>query len=485
MNLKLRKIDAVIIVVLLIIAGVVLFRAGYVKDPRKPATPEIHFIQDDASKILRVEYVSTEVFWKDIRIQVDGDCDRSGLGERVVEGNEITQCEGTITLIFEPTGDVLGSWTFTPKEIPPESMIANSDRVATPEDQGPHYKKALVNREWWYYTVVFSDNCELAGWTATISFNYMARNDLFFSKPDLLFVYLNSPDGKKYGGVVESERPLLGDYGILKKPVLQATSSDEGFRVTYEKSYVQGLAPNWHVHIEGSGIDENHNIVMDLQFFAPSSPVWTFGSRPIQNSKSNVASYVFLGCEVEGVVTIDGFNYNVNGIGHHEHTWASIFITKSLIHGWDWCQITLENGWNIYYCNYYFLPQIASAVERKVNPASTIFVTTDQGNKITILEDMEVRFLKSDQIFLLKNIPIETQISANPSNTQIILKTYNMKLNLNINAENTHDPIWKRFTNVGMKIGRAIVTGNMVWKDNYGDHDVKLEGIGTIWNMRT
>lgn len=482
MTLKFRKIDAIIIVILLIIAGVVLFKTGYVKPPGKPGTPEIHFVKDDANKILKVVYVSTEVFWKDISI--DGTCDKSGLGEKVVEGNEITACEGTITIIFKPTQDVLGSWTFIHVPVPPEGVFLSKDRVVTPADEGDHYNNLLVNREWWYYTAVFGNDCEMAGWTVSISFNHMSRNDLFWSKPDLLFVTLMSPDGKKYGGVVERERPLLGDYGILKKPVLQVTSSDEGFRVEFEKSYVQGLAPSWRVYIEGNDIDKDNDIVMDLQFFAPSAPLWTYGSRPIENSKSNIASYVFLGCEVEGEVKINGLNYNVKGVGHHEHTWASALITKALIHGWDWCQITLENGWNIYYSNYYFLPQISETKESKINPLSTILITSDNGNKITNLEDINVNILKSDQLFLLLNIPVETQVIATPSNTQLILKSYNIKLNLDIKAENTIDLDWKRLTGVGMKLGRSTVTGNIIWNDEYGDHDVEINGIGTIWNMR-
>ncbi|PNX51791.1 MAG: hypothetical protein BV456_01910 [Thermoplasmata archaeon M8B2D] len=482
MSLKLRKIDAIIIVILLIIAGVVLFRTGYVNDPRKPDTPEIHFFQDDANKILRVDYVSTEVYWKDIYIQ--GEHDSSGLGEKVVEGNEITHCEGTIVIKFKPTQDILGSWTFTPKEELPEGVFSSKDRVVTPADEGDHYNKLLVNREWWYYTAVFSKNCELPGWTVIISFNHMARNDLFWSKPDLLFVTLMSPDGKKYGGVIERERPILGDYSILKKPALQITSSEEGFRVEFEKSYVQGLSPSWHVHIEGDDIDINNQIEMDLQFFAPSSPLWTYGFRPVENSKSNIASYVFLSCEVEGEVKIDGLSYNVKGIGHHEHTWTSVFITKGLIHGWDWCQITLENGWNIYYSNYYLLPQISATKESIINSLSTILITSDNGNKITNLENVDVSIINSDKLFLLLNIPIETQVTAVPSNTQIILKSYNIKLNINIKTENTIDPDWKTLTGVGMKIGRSTVTGNIIWNDEDGDHDVEIDGIGTIWNMR-
>jgi predicted secreted hydrolase len=314
----------------------------------------------------------------------------------------------------------------------------------------------------------------------------MARNDLYYLYPDILFVALHGPDGEEYGGILERERPLLGDYSFIRDPVLQASYSDDMFRVSFEKSYAQGQEPNWHVHIEGDDIDEeDHKILMDLQFYAPSSPLWIHSNRPIQNSKANIASYVFIGCDVTGTVEIDGFSYNVEGVGHHEHSWASGVITKTLIRGWDWCHMKMDNGWNIYYSNYYFLPQVKLTKETKINPLSTLLVTTDQGEKITILDDMEISILQSDKIFPFLNIPVDTQISATSSTTQILMKTFKIHLDLNIKAENTLDHKWQRLAYVGMKIGRSIVSGTITWTDNNGDHNVELNGITTIWNMRS
>lgn len=484
MAYKFKKTDIAIIVVLIIIAGGVLLRTGYVSDPRTPETPTIEFFQDDATDVLKVMSVSSETLWEHITIQ--GDCDRSGLGKYVVEGNTISKCEGTITLIFHPTGDVLGSWTFTAKEVLSESIILGSERVVNPEDEGKHYNKLLVSREWWYYTAIFNEDSDLPGWTVSISFNHMSRADLFLAYPDILFVAIHSPDGKEeYGGILERKRPLLGDYSFLKEPVLQASYSDDMFRVSFEKSFIQGQEPNWHVHIEGDNIDENdHKILMDLQFYAPSSPLWIHNNRLIQNTKANIASYVFIGCEVSGTVEIDGFNYNVEGVGHHEHTWASGIIGKGLIRGWDWCHMKLDNGWNIYYSNYYFLSQFKASREYKVNPLSTVLVTTDKGERITILDDVEINIMQSDKVFLLMNIPTETEITANPGASQILLKTFGIKLNLNIKADSTLDHIWKKATYVGMKIGRGDVSGKITWSDDNGDHNVDLNGISTIWNMR-
>lgn len=481
MNYRVKKIDVIIIIALIIIAGLVLIRMEVVQPPFEEKTPSINFFQDDANKKLVVLETSADVLWKDISIR--GNCDLSGLSKYVVEGNEIIQCEGTITLEYIPTGDILGSWTFTPKQDLPQTLQSPDERVVTPKDEGEHYKGTIGVREWWYYTAIFNQDSQLAGWTLTIGFNHMSRLDLFATKPDILFVSLCSPDGDKYGGKVEKERPWLGDYG-LRDPTLQADSSDNGFRVSFDKSYVQGKEPSWHVHIESDELDKNHDIEIDLQYSSISPPYWTYNNRPIDNSKAKIASYVFLGCDVTGTVSIDGFEYNVKGIGHYEHTWATGMVSKYLIKGWDWCQISCNNGWNIYYNNYYLTHQLKSTDEAKLNPLASLIITTDQGNTLTVLEDINLEIIQSDKIFTLGYIPTETQINAQASSTQLIVRDANIKISLNIKEDNAFDHIWKGLIRVGMKIGRANIDGTITWHDNYGDHNVNLEGIGTIWNMR-
>ena len=485
MSYNFKKIDAIIIVILIIIAGAVLISVGYVKPPESLITPEIRFIQDDAEKILKVTHVDSEVLWENIII--DGDnFDRGGLGPKVVVGDEITNCQGTITIIFDPTSEPLGSWTFTPKEVLPTSIILPSDRTIKPEDEGEHYKDLLVNREWWYYSTVFSNDCELAGWTLLVSFNHMARNDLGWTKPDMLFVVLTSPQGARYGGVSERERPILGEYSFLKDPVLQATSSDSGFRIKFEDSYVQGRSPNWHLHVEGNNIDiNNHDLIIDLQFFAPSSGYWTHNNRILDNSQAKIASYVYIGCEVTGTVEIDGFSYDAKGIGYHEHTWSTGFILSNvLIRGWDWCQITMDNGWNIYYSKYYLTSQLKSIKESNTDVLTNLIITTDQGKTLTILEDVDIKILLSDDVLLTLKMPVETQVKATSSLTQIVLSSFNIKLDFNIKSENVFDNTWKMISPVSMRIGRTSSTGTITWSDDYGEHEVVLNGIGTVWNMR-
>ena len=145
----------------------------------------------------------------------------------------------------------------------------------------------------------------------------MSRIDLFMNKPDILFIVLTGPDGDRYGGIIEKDRPILGEYAFLKEPTLQATSSDKGFRVSFEDSFVQGKWPNWHLHVDVKNIGTgSHNLLVDLQFFAPSSPIWLHNNRPIDGSNAKIASYAFIGCEVSGNVEIDGFDYDVKGVGH-------------------------------------------------------------------------------------------------------------------------------------------------------------------------
>lgn len=477
MKPKLRKIDVIIIVSLIIMAGYVFLRSGYIQNPLEEKTPTIKFLQDEENFKIIVTYVSGDVKWTDINIS--GECDKSTLTTYVLKGDEITDCHGTITITYKPNGAVLGTFIFKEKEKLPESIIGGNERSVSAEDEGPHYNKILVNREWWYYTAILNEG--LPEWTISISFNHMSRNDLFFEKPDILVVTLNGPNGEKYGSITDRERPVLG---LLKDPALQATSSNKGFKVSFEDSYVEGKAPNWHIHIEGNYIDSKHDIEMDLQYFAPSNPLWIFSNRLIDKSEGKIASYVFIGCEVSGVIKIDGLTYKINGIGHHEHTWASGIITKTLIRGWDWCHMKMDNGWEIYYSNYYLLPQTKSTKTSIINPLSTLFITTNQGETFTKLEDVEINILESDKVLFFLNLPKETKVKGKTSSAQLLLRTYNINLELDIKADNVYQKVWKRLSNVGMSIGRATIIGKISWSDDDGKHIVDLNGLGTIWNMR-
>ena len=418
LKINIKKIDAIIVVVLIIIAGLVLIKAGY-----------IFPFQEDT---------------------------------------------------FEPEPDDEIKPTPPPPPTPPESITMGYMRAVSPEDEGVHFDKINICREWWYFSAVFDENSDLNGWVVSISFNHMARGDLIgTSKPDLLVITLHGPNGEEYGGMINKERGL----GIIKQPTLKANSP--GVNIRYEDSWAEGQSPEWHVHVEDNEIDNNHDITIDLTYFAPFEPVWTIGDKAFEISSSNLASYIFTGCKVNGKVIIDNQEYLVNGTGHHEHSWSPNMVSRGLINGWDWSHIILENGWNIYYANYYPAPQFVSSLSSKINPYGSLILTTDEGNTITILDNINPEIAKSnDEIFPFVKIPLEIDVNAKAGLSQPLLSTYNIEFNINIKSENSYDKIWKFPTYVGMSVGRSSISGTIGWTDNDGYHELELNGIGTQWNMR-
>ena len=415
MKYRLRKIDAIIIVALIIIAGaVVLFKTGYIDTGEEEILP---FIPSD----------------------------------------NITQ----------------------PPPTPPVSLIPGFIRAVTPEDEGLHFDKIRICREWWYWSAIFDENSGLAGWSIVVSFNHMARSDLLGTlKPDLLVVTLHGPNGEEYGGLINKQR----GYGIINPPTLEAKSP--GVHVTYEDSWAEGRAPEWHVHVEDNEIDKDHKIIIDLDYFAPSDPFWTVGERAFQKSKSNIASYMFMGCNVTGIIQIDGTAYVVSGTGYHEHSWSPNIVTRGTINGWDWLHMTFDNGWNIYFSNYYPTPQIISSKTSRLNPFGTLIITTNKGRTVTMLDSINLEITESDKrVFLLVKMPTEFSISAKPGVLQPLLQMYNIQLELDIKTDNTYEKVWKFPTYVGMNIGRSTVNGKITWSDD-GNQEMNLNGIVSTWSMR-
>ena len=69
MKYKLKKIDAVIIVVMIVIAGFVLNKIGIIPETDVPDIPDISFIKDEENRVLVVKSVSDKVFWGDMPSQ--------------------------------------------------------------------------------------------------------------------------------------------------------------------------------------------------------------------------------------------------------------------------------------------------------------------------------------------------------------------------------------------------------------------------------
>jgi hypothetical protein len=481
MKSKLKKIDAVIIIVMIIISVTIFYQVGYKTDEEENIIPIIEFIKDDESDTIFVNSVSNEIFWKDI--EIEGACDKSGLGRYISEGDQITNCEGTINIKYIPTNTVLFTVIFSPTPKLPTSILLSNYRDVSPEDEGAHFKTILNTREWWYYTVIFDKDSELPGWSAFIGFCHLSWGDLKGTfKPDLMIITLHSPDGKKYGGMINKDRGGVLGLGILGNEGLEA--STPGVDLKFDDSWAKGEAPNWHIHAEDNEIDEENEIILDFDFFSTSTPLWLHSNKLIDKGEGVIANYIFTGCEVTGEIILNGIKYDVKGIGHHEHSWSPGFL-KIIIDGWDQCHISLDNGWNIYYSNYYITKQRLDTKTTIINPYAKIIITTDKGETLTLLENIDLTIQESDRLFLLLKMPTSISVKAKPNPlTQILLYTYGINLDLKIINKNTYDKTWKIPTYVGMKVGLNTVNGIIKWNDDDGSHEININGTGTIWNMR-
>ena len=89
------------------------------------STPNIQFFKDSNAHTLTVAAVDPDdVLWSDI--DVDGDCDTSGLGTYVVAGDVISSCYGTIEIRYIPTNSLLGVFDFGPEPVPSIQFVKDS-----------------------------------------------------------------------------------------------------------------------------------------------------------------------------------------------------------------------------------------------------------------------------------------------------------------------------------------------------------------------
>ena len=370
---------------------------------------------------------------------------------------------------------------------PPTSLLPALRRDVSAEDEGVHFNELRISREWWYFNAVFNDSSsQLKNWVVAVSFNHMARGDLLgTNKPDLLVVSLLGNGSEAYGGMINKEHY----FGILKDGTLVAGTP--GVKVSFDNSWAEGSYPRWHVHAEDSDIDASHEVVIDLDYAAQSLPFWVFGSRAFDESESEVANYIVLGCTVSGTVTIDGQVFTVKGTGSHEHSWTPNAIRRLSIGGWDWFSLTLDNGWNVYTSSFLPSPQAVTGTLSRFNPFGTFLVTSDRGVTMTELKDVNLKITaKDEKVFPLVRLPNAFSVEADPSInplyfvSQSLLYGSKIKIQGEIDISHGTSKVWKFPTYLGMKIGYCTIDGTMSWTDDDGDHEVPIHGIGVSWNMR-
>ena len=75
MKYKMKKIDAIIIVIMIAIAGFVLYRVEYVPSQEEASIPDIEFVKDEDERTLTIFHASGRILWEEL--EIDGVCDTS------------------------------------------------------------------------------------------------------------------------------------------------------------------------------------------------------------------------------------------------------------------------------------------------------------------------------------------------------------------------------------------------------------------------
>jgi hypothetical protein len=166
-------------------------------------------------------------------------------------------------------------------------------------------------------------------------------------------------------------------------------------------------------------------------------------------------------------------------------------INRLSINGWDWFTLTLDNGWTIYAANYLPTPQVISGTLSKLDPFGTLLITTDRGETITELKDVNLKITQTDEkIFPLVKLPSAFSVDADPSFNPLYLISQSLlygthtSLSADLDVTDACNKIWKFPTYLGMKIGYCTIDGTLSWSDDDGDHEVPVHGLGVSWSMR-
>lgn len=100
----------IILVTVAIAATVYVYISGMVGPIDDDNLPEIYFQKDSLSRTLTVKYVDSDLRWEEL--EIDGNCDISGLNGYIQEEDQITNCYGNITVKHTATETTLAVYEF-------------------------------------------------------------------------------------------------------------------------------------------------------------------------------------------------------------------------------------------------------------------------------------------------------------------------------------------------------------------------------------
>lgn len=334
--------------------------------------------------------------------------------------------------------------TFEPEPPTPpgtQRLIDSGRHVVQLTDEGIH---RLSRREWWYFNVFFNDpDSDLYGYSLVVSFNKMKFFDIRFLRPDNLFIILFDDSGMNY------------EFNTLNKKRGTLKAASKGVDVSFEDSWVRGSYPFWQIHV----INNEKGFVADLDFFADFQPVWVEGrsaNLALASLLTGGDYYIPRGI-VTGNITWNEKQYQVSGMGYHDHVWQPI-VPRWVSKGWDWANLHFDNGWEMYVSKFILRTPFKLSFD-------SIIVSPNNRN-ITEFNHFDVKYIET------KNI-IGMPFLKYPKKIHVYAKQDDMILDLNIEIYNTYEGVFK-IARTGMFEGPCIATGTFSWSG----HTVELNGYG-------
>ncbi len=330
-------------------------------------------------------------------------------------------------------------------------------------DEGPHKNKRYLNREWWYYNVVFNDkDSELKDWIIKCSINRAVSSDS-------IKLILHDNKKENYGGIYKKEKGAT----IAKGP---------GVNVKFDKCQIKGMYPKWHVHMENTGMDKKE-IKADLDFKAKSKPFWIIKNTGKNKSESILGYYYVMNSDVKGEISIDGKKYNVKGLGYYDHTWSpyskkeaenKTFNFRGNV--WDWLLIRLENNWNLFIGKIY--PKNRKITTTFSPGGITVISNNDKISEVYLFPVYYKDFqeMPNSHINVPSNINIKT-VKLNPFNNQIS-KTP-LFLDLNYKTNNINEYLYDKKTSFGQWDSTGKITGIIKSRGK----NKKIKGVGVMEYM--
>ena len=196
----------------------------------------------------------------------------------------------------------------------PNNFLFNPENIEL-KDDAFHGADLFNYAEWWYFDAIFENNL-----SAQITF-------YIFSAMTQKFIVVGVTVYKDGFGVFANEKYyIFNDLDMSREiPYIQIDGKQ------FMKGYIDDLSGNWIYDVTIDLIDSS----IDLHFIGRSKG-WK-GDLAIGGWAA-----VLPKADVSGKINLNGLEYNVKGIGYHDHNWDMNLF--DLLHfGWYWGRINSDN----------------------------------------------------------------------------------------------------------------------------------------------